>query len=174
MPTALSVLSSPVASILLWAKSQVQSILGLNKGQVQLTLLENPPHFGGDKEIFLRPLDLVPGETTDGAGRLAVTVVRPLLVTIRSRGWTDLADVAADNWLTNPALGHLQTEEAVLSALTDILPTDAAGNALTVEPLHLNPSMLPEKSPNDGVDWGQSRLAFEMRYISNVDPTVLF
>lgn len=167
MPTTLQ---TPVAVILTWIKTQLVQVTGLQSSQIYLTLLDNPPHFQGDQELVIRPLDPIPDELTEGAGRVAFTISRPILVTIRSRTWTDLADAQADRMIAS----HAVLEESVLNALHDIVPNDGNGNNYCVEPMHLDPSVRLDKAPNDGVDWMQSRLVFSMKYLTSLDQTVVF
>jgi hypothetical protein len=166
-----------LAPLLTAVKNQLSLKTGLGLNLIHAVARNQTPRFQGDQDILLRLLRPVPEEGfVSGSGRLATVVQRPLLVTLRSRSQTDPSD-ADDLWLTDPALGLLALEDRVLDALHLWWPTSPQGILLTTEPMRLAPSE-PEQKPGEGapagdMQWGETHLLFEMKYIIACDPTVL-
>ena len=98
-----------------------------------------------------------------GAGRLDCRMAERIEVGIRSRFAVDESSSALA-WLTDATLGHCPLRTAVWDALIQWLPTDAVGNALTVEPLVPARGARPRLDPAEK-EWGESVLAFEATYI---------
>ena len=118
--------------------------------------------------VFLRYYGVSP-RTDSGAGRRAMVVTRRFRVYLYVRSGVDAYGDDTEA-LTGDTSGLSDREEAVLEALVHFVPADAAGTALTVEPLHPVDSAdgPPERPPENEDGLVRSHLDFEVTYLLRV------
>lgn len=173
MPTILNTGFSPILQAI---QAQLIAVTGLPRERVNSSAWDATPEFQGDQDLILHVGNPSPvGADQDSKGRLATRMVRPVEARPRTRLALDVGGYA-DLWLTDPAKGHLQLEEAVFNALEQFFPADGQGNWLVTEGLRLVPSVrpvIPEAPPQTPREWGDSRLTFEVSYLIALNPTFI-
>lgn len=154
---------TPLATILEAVKAQIVANTTVTDNRVLLVTKKRIPKFQGDQDCLILPGPIQALEDfSAAAGRIACIVLRPLVITIRTRFGVDMSD-RSDSWITDPTLGHYVLEEALVAALHIYLPTDSLGNAYTQEPIHWVNSTSPEQDKQDQT-WAETTLQFTIKY----------
>jgi hypothetical protein len=127
------------------------------------------PHFAAVQDVLVRPAGFrVQIPWADTEGRVGMLIRRTILLTPRTRMELDQADQDID-LLTDASLGHFVFEEAIINALHLYQPLDGAGDALTIEPMHLTQGDDAAKEDEKSQGWGYATLNLEASYFLAVD-----
>ncbi len=101
----------------------------------------------------------------NAGGRYGAVKVRSFTVFVRTGDALDKG-TSDEQWL----IGQDAAEDLVANAYLDWPPTDAEGNMLLTEPMHLASTQAPQKEDDDV--WGMSAGTWELNYQpAAVDPT---
>jgi hypothetical protein len=158
--------------ILTSVRTQLVNYVQLNENQIKVVAREDVPYWPSTQYLLLRPRSIVPQPGwNSGAGRVSTVVSRNLLVMVRTKLWTDVADQDAFWLSSDPTESHILLEEKVADALHEFFPTDTSGNHLTIQGLKLTPSPEPVKAPQEP-SWGQTALEFSIFYQLNLNQAI--
>jgi hypothetical protein len=134
-------------------------------------MVRSQPHLDAGQDILLCPRGFKADiNWTSGSGRRGLLLTRRIDLIPRTRLSLDELGQAID-WMTS-AQGHFVFEEAIVNSLTLFIPQDVNNNQLTACPLHPWSSDDPQKDQED-MDWGYATVAFEVRYLLNVNQAVI-
>ncbi len=165
MPT---VLRSKFSTILLAVQARLVAKLGFPLERV-LVSKKDPPFFAqGDQFVVVRPRGFRVSEPIVGAaGRVDTRIMRRFTVTLWTRLVLDETDRDTE-WLTDPTLGHLDQENAVIDAVQIFWPATSGDDLLTTYPIRLVDGSEPGELPS-AKEWGASTLTFEAQYEISLD-----
>lgn len=161
----MGILYTTTTPILLAVQANLVALGVLPSSQILVVGTDDEPKIVADKIIQLWPQDLVDNKAlTHGAGRNGTHIEEPFWCQICTNLQTDEVDRNLQGF-TDPKLGNYALRTKVLDAMHLFWPTDAAGNALTVCPIHLGNGRkgVKPRTPRGG-GWTTSNIVFEITY----------
>lgn len=162
-----SPIPTTTGAVLLALQAQLvaSTAIGLTADRIFFSVVIDPPHTTGDREILLVPGDERVDLSSMGAGRIERRVARAMRVVIRTRCGLDEGN-RDTNWLNNATLGHYALEDAVIDALDTFLAVDGSSNALTFAPIVYKGLQAPTRNVIDRASgYGYSVAGFDVPYI---------
>lgn len=148
-----------VADVLLAVRERLVESGEFADAQASIGLADEPEPHPDDGALFCRvcPLDSPADDMQYGGGRHETVLRLPILVRVFQRRALDRPGVARRD-LAGPG-GALRKARAVIDALSQFMPADAAANQITCEPLALAAPARPARYSGDAL-WYRADVQF--------------